>query len=212
VSGAPVLLAYDDLPPGSDIRREYADDGGLVKITVPAGPVPAAARRAVAQAALVSGAVSSWAALLLALIVFAYFVRMNRVSGTPLTWAIAFFAVFCTAIVGLIAWVRFGIKLEDLQAGRRQTSVIAVTRDRLLLETTGPFGIAGYDIPRDRLLSVAITRDVLRDADGRGRRLDHLQIQLAGGHHVWSLPGRDRGELTWVARAIGRMMNVPVQA
>jgi hypothetical protein len=52
----------------------------------------------------------------------------------------------------------------------------------------------------------------LRDADGRGRRLDHLQIELAGGHRVWFLPGRDRGELTWVARAIGRTMNVPVQA
>jgi hypothetical protein len=212
VPASPVLLAYDDLPPGSDIRREYADDGGLVKITAPAGEAPAGARRAAAQAALVSGAVSSWAILLLTFVVFAYFVRINRVSGTPLTWAIAFFAIFCTAIVGLVAWVRFGIKLEDLQAGRRQTTVIAVTRDRLLVETTGPFGIAGYDLPRHRLVAVAVARELLRDADGRGRRLEHLQLRLAGGHHIWFLPGRDRGELTWVARAIGRTMNVPVSA
>src|SRR5687767_59015 len=44
VSTVPTVLAYDDLPPGSDIRREY--HGELVKITVPAGEPPAAAKRA----------------------------------------------------------------------------------------------------------------------------------------------------------------------
>ena len=207
---APVLLDYDDLPPGSDIRREY--DGELVKITVPAGEVPAAARRAAAQAALVSGAISSWAFLLLALVVFAYFVRFNRISGTPLTWAIAFFAVFCTAIVALVAWVRFGLKLEDLQAGRRQATVMAITHDRLIVETTGPFGIAGYDFPGERVVKVSVGRDTLRDAEGRGRRLERLEVQLAGGKRVWFLPGRDGGELRWVARAIGRTMKVAVSA
>ena len=208
MSGAPVLLAYDDLPPGSDIRREY--DGDTVKITVPAGEPPAASRRAVAQAALVSGAISSWAALLLAFVVFAYFVRINRISGTPLVWAVAFFAIFCTAIVGLVTWVRYGMKLEDLQAGRRQTTVMAITPIRLVIETSGPFGIAGYDIPQAQIVSVFVDRDVTRDADGRGRKLDRLQIQLAGGKRVWFLPGRDGGELRWVARALGRTMHVSV--
>lgn len=205
---APLTLSYDDLPPGSDIRREY--HGQLVKITVPAGEPPASARRAVAQAALVSGAISSWAFLLLALIVFGYFVRMNRIIGAPLNWAIAFFAVFCTAIVALVAWVRYGMKLEDLQAGRQQATVVAVTPERLVVETSGPFGMAGYEAPGEQIVSVSIGRDIVRDIDGRARRLDRLVLQLAGGRRIALLPGRDRTELRWVARALGRTMGAPV--
>jgi len=208
VSLQPVLLSYDDLPPGSDIRREY--HGDLVRITVPAGEPPAAAKRAVAQAALISGAVSSWAFLLLAFVVFAYFVRMNRIIGAPLNWAIAFFAVFCTAIVALVAWVRYGMKLEDLQAGRRQATVIAITPLRLVVETTGPFGVDGYEVPSNQLVDVSIERAIVRDRDGRGRRLERMQLLLAGGRRIALLPGRDRLELTWVARAIGRTMGASV--
>ncbi len=206
----PITLSYDDLPPGSDIRREY--HGELVTITVPAGEPPAAARRAVAQAALVSGAISSWALLLLALLVFAYFVRMNRVTGVPLNWAVAFFAIFCTAIVALVSWVRYGMKLEDLQAGRRQGTVMAITPRRLMVETDGPFGSTGHEMPGDQIISVSIRQDVMRDADGRSRKLDGLVIQLAGGRRIALLPGRDRTELRWVGRAIGRTMGVSVHA
>jgi hypothetical protein len=206
----PFPLSYDDLPPGSDIRREY--DGELLKITIPAGEPPAFARRALAQAAMASGAVSSWAFLLLALLVFAYFVRMNRIAGPPLTWAVAFFAVFCTAIVLLVAWVRYGLMLEDLQAGRRQATVMAITPDRLVIETSGPFGIAGYAWGREQMVSVAAGRDVLRDDQGRARRLERLQVQIVGGKRIMLLPGRDSVELRWVARAIGRAMRIAVEA
>ncbi|MGB7156536.1 MAG: hypothetical protein WBD40_00635, partial [Tepidisphaeraceae bacterium] len=197
----PLLLAYDDLPPGSDIRREH--HGDLVTITIPAGDPPTSSRRALAQAAMASGAVSSWAFLLLALLVFGYFVRMNRISGPPLTWAVAFFAIFCTAIVLLVAWVRYGLMLEDLQAGRRQATVMAITPDRLVIETSGPFGLAGYAWGREQIVRVSLGRDVLRDDQGRGRRLERLAVQIAGGKRVAMLPGRDRAELRWVARAIG---------
>jgi hypothetical protein len=209
VSTVPTVLAYDDLPPGSDIRREY--HGELVKITVPAGEPPAAARRAVAQAALVSGAISSWAFLLLALVVFAYFVRMNRVIGAPLTWAVAFFAIFCTAIVALVSWVRYRMKLEDVQAGRRQATVMAITPQRLVVETTGPFGSAGHELHGDQIFGVKVRSGTFREARGRGRKLDGLVIQLAGGRRVSLLPGRDATELRWVARAIGRAMGTAVQ-
>ena len=208
VSTVPTVLAYDDLPPGSDIRREY--HGELVKITVPAGEPPAAAKRAVAQAALISGAISSWAFLLLAFVVFAYFVRMNRIIGAPLNWAIAFFAVFCTAIVALVSWVRFGMKLEDLQAGRRQATVIAITPQRLVVETAGPFVVIGHEITSEQLVGASIGPDAMRDVDGRARKLDRLLLQLAGGRRVALLPGRDRTELRWVARAMSRSMGIRV--
>ena len=205
----PVLLSYDDLPPGSDIRREQR--GELVTITVPAGEPPASAKRAIAQAALVSGAISSWAFLLLALVVFAYFVRMNRIIGAPLNWALAFFAIFCTAIVALVSWVRYGMKLEDLQAGRRQATVIAITPQRLVVETSGPFGVTGYEMSGEQVVNVSIGREMVRDAEGRGRKLDRLVIQLAGGRRIMLLPGRDLTELRWIARAIGRAVGVSVQ-
>jgi hypothetical protein len=208
VTRVATVLSYDDLPPGSDIRREY--HGELVRITVPAGEPPAAAKRAVMQAALISGAVSSWAFLLLAFVVFAYFVRMNRIIGAPLNWAIAFFAVFCTAIIALVAWVRYGLKLEDLQAGRRQATVMAITPQRLVVETTGPFGVDGYEVSADQLVDVSIDRAVVRDRDGRGRRLERMQLLLGGGRRIALLPGRDRAELTWVARAIGRTTGASV--
>ena len=210
MSTVPTVLAYDDLPPGSDIRREY--HGELVKITIPAGEPPASAKRAVAQAALISGAISSWAFLLLAFVVFAYFVRMNRIIGAPLNWAIAFFAIFCTALVGLVSWVRFGMKLEDLQAGRRQATVMAITPQRLVVETTGPFGVAGHEFASKQLVAVSIGPDAMRDTDGRGRKLDRLLLQLAGGKRIALLPGRDRTELRWVARAMARSMGVRVDA
>ena len=208
--GAPTVLAYDDLPPGSDIRREYRGDS--LRVTVPAGEPPSSAKRALAQRAMASGAVSSWAFLLLAFVVFAYFVRMNRISGPALTWAVAFFAVFCTAIVLLVAWVRYGLMLEDLQAGRRQATVMAITPDRLIAETSGPFGVAGYAWERDHLVAVSVGRAALRDHDGRTRRLERLQVQTAGGTRVSLLPGRDRAELVWVARAIGRTIGVRVES
>ena len=56
-----LTLAYDDLPPGSDIRREYGSDGRSVRIVVPSGDPPRAIVRATAQAAAVSGALLSCA-------------------------------------------------------------------------------------------------------------------------------------------------------
>src|SRR5436190_10890555 len=84
----PLPLAYDDLPPGSDIRREYSGDGDAreVKIVVPAGEPPAAARKSTLFEAFASGARASWALLVLALLLFQLGLRNNRISGVALTW------------------------------------------------------------------------------------------------------------------------------
>src|SRR5688572_17670292 len=91
----PLPLAYDDLPPGSDVRREYSfvggdgggggggDGGGAreVKIIVPAGEPPPAVMRVALFDSFSSGARASWALLLLSFLLFWMGLRNNRLSG-----------------------------------------------------------------------------------------------------------------------------------
>jgi hypothetical protein len=203
-------LAYDDLPPGSDIRREYIGDGDAreVKIVVPAGEPPPAAMKAVLFDAFASGARASWALLLLALMLFFMGIRNNRISGVALTWAWVFFGIFCGALVLLVAWVRYGMMLESLRAGREQMTVIAVTPARLLIETAGPFGVASYDFAREKIAAISVGRGVLRDDRNVPRQVWNVAITLVDGRTVLTLPGRDERELRWVAATVRETMKI----
>ena len=218
---SPFTLSYDDLPPGSDIRREYTgsgsgggdgagDDGGVreVKIVVPAGEPPPAAMKVALFDSFASGARSSWALLLLSFLLFYTGLRNNRVGGVSLAWAWGFFAIFCGALVLLIAWVRYGMTLDAIRAGREQMTVLAATPNRLLIETTGPFGIAGYDFPRDNIATLTIRRSVLRDDRNMPRPVLHLAISLRDGRTICILPGRDARELRWVCTSLEQAMRL----
>jgi hypothetical protein len=204
----PLPLAYDDLPPGSDIRREYIGDGIAreVKIIVPAGEPPSAARQGVLFDAFASGARASWALLALAFLLFQLGLRNNRIGGVALTWAWLFFGIFCAALVLLVAWVRYGMMLDSLRIGREQMTVIAATPARLLIETAGPFGVASYDFPRETIASITTGSGVLRDDRNLPRRLLHITIALVDGRSVFILPGRDARELRWIAAAVREPM------
>lgn len=204
----PLPLAYDDLPPGSDVRREYRDGADEVKITVPAGePAPAVVRQTRLDA-FASGAAASWALLLLAYLLFYLGLRNNRISGISLAWAWAFFAIFCAALVLLVVWVRYGMMIESLRVAREQMTVLAATPTRLLIETAGPFGLASYAFPRETIASLTIRRGVLRDDRHTPRRLLHLAIVLADGRTIITLPGRDVRELRWVCGTIRQVMRL----
>ena len=58
-----VALAYDELPEGSALRRDYDGRGG-VTITAPAGELSAPVRRAALRSAMVSALLASAACLL----------------------------------------------------------------------------------------------------------------------------------------------------
>src|SRR5687767_7700375 len=69
------VLPYDDLPPGSDLRREYhpspGERGSVVTITVPGGDVPPDVRRKESRAAMVrAAAVAAVLVLVLGLAAF----------------------------------------------------------------------------------------------------------------------------------------------
>ena len=199
-------LAYDDLPPGSDIRRSY--DGDAVQMTVPAGEPPLAVLQQAAYEALASGAVSSCALLLLACIVFYFGIRTNRISGVTLTWAWIFFAIFCAALVMLVCWIRYGLLTDGLRAGRRQTTIIAANPQRLLIETAGPFGTASHDLPREAITRIQFVRAPMRDQTGHSHRTCHLQFALRDGRTLAILPARDPRELHWIMTAIARTMSI----
>ena len=206
----PPLLNYDPLPDGSDIRVEIDRDGGGVRITVPAGEAPRAVLKLTAYDALAVGAVQSWALLVLALLVFLIGIRANRISGVTLMWAWAFFTIFCAAIVLLVAWVRYGVMLDAIRIGRRQTTVIAPTRERLLIETTGPFGTNSYDLPASNVMILRAGKRVLRDHRGSPRRVYTLIITLRDNRTLHLLPARDPRELRAIIALIQRVLTVPL--
>ena len=207
---SPLPLAYDDLPPGSDIRREYSGDGDAreVKIIVPAGEPPAAARKVALFDSFASGARASWALLVLSFLLFYMGLRNNRISGVSLGWAWLFFGIFCGALVLLVAWVRYGMMLDSIRIGREQMTVLAATPTRLLIETAGPFGVASHDFPRDKIANISIRRGTLRDDRNLPRRVLHIAIALADGRTILTLPGRDPRELQWIAAAVRQTLSL----
>jgi hypothetical protein len=200
-------LAYDDLPPGSDIRRSY--DGDTVQITVPAGEPPLAVLQQAAYEALASGAISSCALLLLAGIVFYFGIRTNRISGVTLTWAWIFFAVFCAALVMLVCWIRYGLLADALRAGRRQTTILAASANRLLIETAGPFGTASHDLPRHTIARIESVDAPMRDHTNRPYRLRHLRLALSDARTIAILPARDDRELRAIAMILRTTLQLP---
>jgi hypothetical protein len=207
----PLPLAYDDLPPGSDIRRDLIDPadprGPAVYLTVPASSdlPPAVARQAMLDALAASIPLS---VLLLGVsyAAFAAGLRINRIAGPTLPWAWGFFAIFCVALAGLVAWVRYGVMIDALRLGREQATVLAATPARLVVETSGPFGVASYDLPADRVASLMPARGPIRDERGESRRLWHLAVELTDARSIRLLPGRDERELRWVCGMVGRLL------
>src|SRR5262249_54995247 len=139
-------------------------------------------------------------------LVFFIGIRANRISGVTLAWAWAFFAVFCGAIVLLVSWVRYGMLTDALRLGRRQMTILAATRDRLLIETTGPFGAAGLDLPAASVMNLRPGRRALRDDRGTSRQMRVLIITLRDNRTLHLLPARDPRELRAVVALLKRVL------
>ena len=202
-----MLLSYDDLPTGSDIRREYSP--GLVRIVVPAGRGQPTGMGQLLRDALAWGAASSGPLLLLAGVLFYLGIYLQKIDGLALIYAWLFFVLFCISIVMLMAWVRFGVLGDAVRMGRRQMTALAATPQRLLIETAGPFGNASYDFPADSIRKIRIERSALLDEMSRRRLLLHLTLELADGRSIRVLPGRDRVELTSVGNMLHRTLEIP---
>ncbi len=200
----PLALAYDELPPGSDLRRQFCHDGS-VTITAPAGEPSEAARRAAMQstgvfAALFAAAlVGGWAAL------FVMGQGRQRIDPSLLLLAVALFAIVCGGVF-LLAW-RAGLttRLGLLTQVRRQTTLLHAGPNRLLVETSGPDGDQSLDVPAGMIRSICPTPEGLLGGVSR-EPIPCLKVTTSDGAVYRLLRGRHRGELKWVADTLRQAM------
>jgi len=130
-----IVLAYDDLPPGSDIRREFCDGG--VKLTIPSGSVPRDLRRRVFRSAVIpAAAITSAIAVLCISGVWIFFVP-ERLEAELMPLALALTGVVTVAGFTLIWRVLALSMIGVLEQARRQTTVLYADRERLLVESDG---------------------------------------------------------------------------
>jgi len=183
-----VVLAYDELPEGSDIRREMREGG--VRIVIPAGRLPRAARRqAFATAAIPAGAIST--PLLLLLIAFVYpFPR-------PAPLVMLLVVIIALAVFALIAWVLGTSRIHALQHARQQSAVLDADTNRLLIETAGPIDNLSESIPNSLIARIHVPRRRYRGVD-----MPTVCIELAGRKSFDLGLGRDQHELRLVVQAL----------
>ena len=191
------MLEYDELPSGSDVRREYAP-GGAVTITAPAGEPSAAARRAVAQRTGLSSAAFCAVALAAALWVgFGLFPSFARLDAALRAAAIVLFAVVCAGVFLLVWKVQYGTGVDLLIELCAESVILHADAHRLLVETAGPQGSHSFDLAAGEIVRVAVVSG-RRSAQG----VPCLTIDRAGGAALRILPGRHPAELQWVAATL----------
>lgn len=202
-------LVYNELPLGSDLRREYGP-GGAVTITAPAGEPSEAVRRLAAlqtglSAAIVCGAIVF---LLVAWAAAAVLPAFRRLDPGMRLLAMLLFAVICGGLFLLVWKVRFANRLDRLEKARSQAIVIHADSFGVIVEATSPAGDTSYELSAADLRGIHV---VVRDPDQTWGRPEwgpgvRLQIELANGSFVPLLYGRHPAEIEWVAASIWRAL------
>jgi hypothetical protein len=191
----PVPLTYDTLPPHSRLHRDFAD--GILQISAAAEePGPLVRRAALIRSALPAAMIS----VVVLVVGFAVFGSMylanRRLMPGWLSLALGLiFIVLCAALFTLVWRIQYSSHLERIEKALRQSTIIAASPGRLLIETDGPFGAASHELRSD-LRSLGVIPCAVDP------HLDCLQIGLVNGTRIELLAGRDRVELDWVARQL----------
>ncbi len=186
-------LDYDTLPPHSRLRREFAD--GILKITAaPEEPGPLVRRAAIIGAAFPASLICALVLLLGFAVFGAMYESHRRYISTMQSYVLlGAFVIFCSAIFALIWRIQYTQRFEAAQNALNQTTILAGSKGRLIVETTGPLGTVSYDWS-----NVVSEIRVARGA----QNMSFLEIELTDGNRFQILTGRDEVELQWVARAI----------
>lgn len=197
----PHVLTYDTLPPHSTLRREISDD--VVKITAAAEEPGSHAKRIELQRAALSAALLSGALLVGFILAIGSTYRAHRgyMGAGLFTVLVVAFAVFCAALFLLLWKMQYASRIDALERAFRQTTILAASPGRLLIETAGPFGQASHDLDGSTL---SFRR-------GRWRvekPVDCLDVMVGDDRIIQVLPGRDEAELRWVARTLRTTIGV----
>jgi len=198
-------LTYDNLPSHSRLHREYVD--GVLKIIAgPEDPGPLVRRAALLRAAIPASLIC-FCALIVGFAIFGAMYAQNRRNlSTDLSAALFIaFVVFCAALFALVWRIQFASRIEASETALQQSTILAASRDRLIIETSGPFGAASHNLQFDSTDRAVGSIRLARCNDRFG--IGILEIVLKDGAHIRILPGRDDTELRWVASALLAALN-----
>jgi hypothetical protein len=202
-------LAYDDLPAGSDLAREFTAHGGVTITAAVREPSARALcwarRRAVPRAVLITALALTGVIVVGAL--------MLRQTGGGLSLRYLPTVIFpllgvLAAAVFLLAWqVSASRCIDALHESRRQVTIISADPTTLRIQSDGPFGPQSHAIPASRVRDIRLAWSPEADWHSMHRRLLHLKLE--DGDVIALLPGRDESELAWVAGTLRRVLAVP---
>jgi len=202
-------LQYDDLPDGSELRREY-DGAGGVTITAPAGEPPAPVRGAIARSALIPASAALAACLGLAGFGLQLIVRGNRLDPELRLPAIVALAFVAGGVFLLVWFTQYSRNAEAAASARRQSTVLHGNRTRLLIEATGPWGNRSAELSAKEIVYVRVVRERL-DPDLRTPPIPCVQVQLRDGTRHLLLGGHHPTELRWAAAALSQATSVDLR-
>lgn len=201
-------LDYSSLPAGSTIA--LVDDGETITLTAPPRQQPGCdlRRRCLAQSALESLVYAAGVLLLVGAL--SYGLLRQHWAFLP-WWTPVVSGLFVLALFALIWQSAYRRKIDAVLAPLRQSTVIAVRSQRLLIESTGPLGISSHDLARTQIRDIKLLLDLQDDASESPT--DSLAVFTQDGQLIRLLNARDREELRWVAKLLRRTLGIePVDA
>jgi hypothetical protein len=193
-------LSYDELPEGSQLRREFDGRGG-VTITAPAGELPASVRRSVARAGLVPASLAFGLCVLVVGAIVFVAARANRLDPNLRTAAVVTLAVLGGGVFLFVWLTHYSMLAYALLDARRQSTVLHADARRLLVETTSPSGDKSVAIPVESIESIRVTPAAL-DPLRPSVPVPCLKLALRDGTSHLLLGGHHLAELEWVAAGL----------
>jgi hypothetical protein len=207
-TAAAPLLAYDDLPPGSDLGREFTS-GGVVITAACAAPSVRAMRWARRRAA---GRAARDTAGLLALMGLWLWLMAPPQPIASLTPVVYPLVGLLAGSIFLLAWQgRSAQCIDALRIARRQATLIVADVQRLRIETDGPFGALSRSDETSKVRGVEVARFEGKAWFAMDRWV--VRVTLEDGTALDLLQGRDESELSCIVslmrRALGIVREIP---
>ena len=172
-------------------------------VIAPAGEVSSTSRRAVSIAAMYWAAALGTAGvgLLTAAGAVAFWDNVRRMDPPLRLGAEVLYAAFAGGVFAMLWRVRREAWLEALAKGRRQSTILHATPERLASrDEPGRMARRSHVLPRDRIRSIDARPLHLAGAFG-APTVPWLVITLTDGTRLSTLPARDLVELRWATGA-----------
>lgn len=195
----PHPLTYDNLPAGSTLRREVS--GEVLTIGAAAQEPDAQMKRQARLRSALPAAMLSGAVLIACIAAFGSTYLQHRRHIGAAMGAVLFiaFVVFCAALFLFIWRAQFSSRIDVLERALKQTTILAASPGRLLIESTGPLGQVSHDLPTDALV-IRVARSAAHPS------LSCLEIIARDHAPLQLLSGREESELRWITRALIRAL------